>query len=208
MTENGTDISPEALGIETTEEGVKIPEKTVSVPPKKSKVKKMSETFFGGTAKDAAMYVVSDVLVPALKQTLYDMISTGFQRLLFGDTVANGRPVVARPSYSRMNYNSRYRTTTQRPIMPARTGHDFNRVMFDTRADAESVLSYMYDSINETGIVSLADFYIKANEYNSSKVPTTPQDYNFGWTDVRRSRILTTETGYYIIDLPNPKVIR
>ena len=38
MTENGTDISPEALGIETTEEGVKIPEKTVSVPPKKSKV--------------------------------------------------------------------------------------------------------------------------------------------------------------------------
>lgn len=208
MTENGTDISPEALGIETTEEGIKIPEKTVSVPPKKSKVKEMSETFFGGTAKDAAMYVVSDVLVPALKQTLYDMISTGFQRLLFGDTVSNGRPIVARPSSYRMNYNSRYRTTTQRPVMPARTGHDLNRVMFDTRADAESVLSYMYDSINETGIVSLADFYIKANEYNSSRVPTTPQDYNFGWTDVRRSRILTTETGYYIIDLPNPKVIR
>lgn len=208
MTENGIDVSPEALGIKTTEEGVKIPEKTVSVPPKKSKVKEVSETFFGGSAKDAAMYVVTDVLVPALKQTLYDMVSTGFQRLLFGDTVANGRPVVASPSYSRTNYNSRYRTTTQRPAMSVRTGHDFNRVMFDTRADAESVLSYMYDSINETGIVSLADFYIKANEYNNSKMPTTPQDYNFGWTDVRRSRILTTEAGYYIIDLPNPKVIR
>lgn len=208
MTENGIDVSPEALGIKTTEEGVKIPDKTVSVPPKKSKVKEVSETFFGGSAKDAAMYVVTDVLVPALKQTLYDMVSTGFQRLLFGDTVANGRPVVASPSYSRTNYNSRYRTTTQRPAMSARTGHDFNRVMFDTRADAESVLSYMYDSINETGIVSLADFYIKANEYNNSKMPTTPQDYNFGWTDVRRSRILTTEAGYYIIDLPNPKVIR
>lgn len=208
MTENGTDISPEALGIETTENGVKIPEKSVCVPPKKSKVKEVSETFFGGTAKEAAMSVVTDVLVPALKQTIYDMISTGFQRLLFGDTVANGRPIMASPSYSRTNYNSRYRATTQRPTIPARNGHDFNRIVFDTRADAESVLSYMYDSINETGIVSLADFYIKANEYNNSKVPTTPQDYNFGWTDVRRSRILTTETGYYIIDLPNPKVIR
>lgn len=194
-------ITPEALGIEKTEDGVKIKERATKndvIVHEKSKAQQLSETFFGGTAKDAAKSVVNDVLVPALKQTLYDMISTGFQRLLFGNTVSNGRPVIGRPSYSnRYNYNAAYRSNTRQMSKAARGAHDFNTIVFKTRAEAEDILSRMYTAINEYGQTTVADFY------QMSGVSTTPQDFDWGWTDVRRSRIISTQDGW-IIDFPQP----
>ena len=212
-------ITPEALGIKKTATGISIPEKTIEkvvtndvTIKKKNKLKKISETFFGGTPQDAVKSVLMDVLIPALKQTLYDMISTGSQRLLFGNTVANGRPVIGRPiTGGRVNYAKQYtssvnsnRTISRITAEPAQN-HDFNQIMYPTRADAENVLSKMYDLINEYGQATVA------NLYQLSGVTTSAQDYDWGWSDVRRSRIIGVQNGMqeaYIIDFPQPGVIK
>ena len=48
--------------------------------------KKMSDIFLNGDIDDVKSYLINDVLIPAVKETIFDMVNKGLDMLLFNST--------------------------------------------------------------------------------------------------------------------------
>lgn len=75
--------------------------------------------------------------------------------------------------------------------------YNYDDIVFDDRSDAEKTLMRMDEIVNMYGVVTVADMY--------DLVGATCKwiDNKYGWTDIRKSTILSIPGGY-IIDLPKP----
>ena len=48
--------------------------------------RKVKDTFIGGTARGAVEYVVADVVVPTIRDLLFESFQSGMERLIFGES--------------------------------------------------------------------------------------------------------------------------
>lgn len=155
--------------------------------------------WFGDSMDDIGAYVIWDVLIPAAKSTISDIITNSIEMLLYGST-ERGKYIRRDRSRSYVNYNSLYdhkrrrdRTTTTKS--PSR--HDFNEVIFERRIDAEEVLSNLVELIDMYDVATVADFYSAAGldeEWN---------DHKFGWDNLARGTVKRIREGYILV-LPRP----
>lgn len=74
-------------------------------------------------------------------------------------------------------------------------------VVFDTRAEAEEVLSKLIEYIQEYKVTSVADFMELIGKTGSFK------ENNYGWTDLTKASVKIIKGGKYIIDLPKAVVL-
>lgn len=194
---------------EPTEEPADISEKksvvkTPAIVQKKSLGRKIKEMIFGDDAKDVGAYLLSDIFLPAAKNLLYDAVSQGANRLIFGnssDRVRNNRFYGYNSNYR--NYNDRYssRETSKRTMSyRARAHHDFDDIVFNDRGDAQATLDQMMEIIDRYEVCRVSDFY------EAAEITTNYTDDNWGWYSLRGSRILQTRNGF-ILDLPEPEPI-
>lgn len=164
---------------------------------------KFKNIFFGGDVKTSARYVAGDVLLPALRNLVWDMISEGSKRVIFGESGFRRRPTEYR---SRVQYNSPiYRPTDPRlsparlpdqPMHPARVQRrDMNDVIFASREEAERAIEQLIDIIDKYEVASWADFCEMIN------VPSAPIDNKWGWTYLTNVTVRQVRDGY-VIDLP------
>lgn len=175
----------------------------VEVVQKENVAKKTVTRFFGGDPKDVAMYTLRDVLLPALKETLLDIICKGSERLIMGDNTPSNR------NFRRHNgridqytsYNSMYDGPSRLNVNRARSRYDFADILIDSRPKAEDILSRMNDLLDNYGVVRVSDFY---NEVGVTGVYT---DQNWGWTDLRGSSVRQVRGGW-VIEMPQAKDIR
>ena len=175
----------------------------VEVVQKETVAKKTVTRFFGGDPKDVAMYTLRDVLLPALKETLLDIICKGSERLIMGDNAPSNR------NFRRHNgridqyisYNSMYDGPSRLNVNRARSRYDFADILIDSRPKAEDILSRMNDLLDNYGVVRVSDFY---NEVGVTGVYT---DQNWGWTDLRGSSVRQVRGGW-VIEMPQAKDIR
>lgn len=193
------DVSREALGIESDEP--KKDDKVVQgevVVKRKGKAQKVAETFFGGDLRDVASYVVMDVLVPNAKDMLYDMVSQGFSRLLFGEV--RQRSTSRSRSYTSYSSMSTSRTS-RRYDEPKPRGNDFDDITFRDRRDAEAVLDTLRDSLDRYGQCSVAELLKAAG--------ITPKytDYDIGWSNLSRVSISRYRDGY-VLNMPRVEDLR
>ena len=80
---------------------------------------------------------------------------------------------------------------------------DFDGLDFDTKPFAIKVLQKCMDDIEEDGYVSVGRMY----EY--SKIPPSPTDYNYGWTDLDMVEVYPRSDGMYVYRyLPDPKPLQ
>lgn len=189
----------------------------VSINPvvqrKKPLGRRFMETFFNGaTAKGVIQYVMMEVVVPATKDMIADMLSTSVERALFGERRSSTSRSRSRPgtdsfiNYSRMSSTggpSRYARTEEptRSAAPrARATHDFEELVLRTRPEASMVLGRMRDTIQRYGTVSINDLYDMVG------LSGNYTDDKFGWTllDDTNSGIRRVRDGY-VLDLPNPE---
>jgi len=169
--------------------------------------KRMTETFLEDNTRSVGDYVFHDVLIPAAKAMISDMVSGGIEMLLFGQR--RGRSTYREGGRSYTNYNSvSYRgREIGRPQAPeisrtARARHDFDDVVLPTRGDAESVLSELFDLTRDFGMASVADFY------DLCGIETNFTDNKYGWTDLRGANVSRqVRGGGYIINLPRTQPI-
>lgn len=205
------DVSRDALGLNKDSEhrAQKVTSGTVTTK-KKSKSEKAVSTFLGGEPKEVASWVIQDVAIPGIKRMTMDganlaleMIRQGLERLIFGESVSNGRRVVGgRVNYN--NYNRQYVGGGRSNIVissRARATQDFNQQIFENRNDAEAVLTGMYNVLQEYRVVRVSDFY------DLCGVTTEFTDSNWGWYDLRGSSIIRMGDGY-AVSLPQPIEIR
>ena len=168
---------------------------TGNVKTRKNEVRKLTDIFISEDAANVKSYVIMDVLVPGIKNAIYDIVTNSFDMILFGGT--GGRKKSS--SGSKVSYRSYYddrRDDRRESRYSDRNRFDYDDIEFDHRGDAEAVRNEMIDCIERYGMVSVADMYDMAGQ-------TAPYTGNkFGWTSIRTSEIKRVRGGKYIIELP------
>ena len=200
----------EASKSETVRPQIKKIVRTGGVVRKPSVGSRVRETFAGEGAKETGTYVFFDVIIPAIKAMLFDTITQGADRILFGgrDVIRSG--MANAPRTSKINYN---KTSTDmanrypgrnfegggREISrAARSNHRFDEILIETRGEAEMVLDTMQDLISRFQWVSVPEFY--------SMVDVTAEftDEKWGWTNISTAQIRPSR-GKYVLILPSPE---
>lgn len=152
---------------------------------KKSLGKKFVETFISEDIGDVKTYIIEEVLIPAAKDTILD----GMEMLLLGkvrNKNKNGRVV---------NYDRIYSNNKSQHSNPNKARMNFDDVIFESRAEAEEVLTRMVDAIETFGMVTIADLYDLAG------ITGTFQDHKWGWENLSSANVSRVREGY-LLNLP------
>lgn len=179
---------------------------TTVVRRKKPLSKRFAETFVGGDAKGVLGYVMMDVLLPAAKDMVADAVSTGIERMLFGESRSTSRRTGYRPggssgyvNYNRPTTHPAARREESRNISPrARSRHEFDEIILATRAEAEEVIDRLFDLVSKYESATVADLYELVG------ITGNYMDEKWGWTDLRGASIRRIRSGY-LLDLPRPE---
>jgi len=170
---------------------------TPATKHKKTLGEKFKEAFIGSDNRSVGDYIVHDVLVPALKSLINDMVSGGVEMILFGERTRRPSNVTRDRGRSYVSYNSAY-TSTAPQNRATSSRYQFEDIIFGSRGEAETVLSHLVDLTIEYGMASVGDLHELAS--------LTPNftDYNYGWTNLRDACTERTRNGY-ILRLPSPR---
>ena len=169
---------------------------------KRTDAPKLKDVFISEDAANVKNYVFLDVLVPAVKNALSDIVTDGINMILFGDTKRGGKKNNLRDKVSYRSYSdqrdSRYGGSSY-----GRTRlYDYDDVILDSRGEAENVLAHMDDIIEEYDSVSVADLY----DLVGITGRYTDQDY--GWTNIHNARAVRLRDGSWTLDLPKVKPLK
>lgn len=170
--------------------------------------KKFKATIIGGTIRDTAGYMVEDVVVPAIRDMLFDAFEGGLHRMIYGDSHRTRRGSSYPSSYSNVghvNYQS-MSTKPQATHQPAgrmfsrraRSSHDFGEIVLEDRREAQDVLDQMYEYLSRFGEVKVADLYDMVG------IRTSHVDHKWGWTLLQGAKLVRTRDGRFLLDLPEP----
>jgi hypothetical protein len=175
---------------------------TDAVRRKKPLRKKFSEVFIAGSAKTAIGYALWEVLLPAAKDTVVEVITQGVEKLFFGDSRRRGSlPPQSGPtgyvSYNRYSMQSRMSSPQRVMSRQARARHDFDEIVLESRTEAEEVIDRLYEVISRYESATVADLYQLVG------LSSSHTDHKWGWTDIRGAGVSRSRDGY-VLDLPEP----
>lgn len=165
---------------------------------KKNELQKMADIFISEDVDSVKNYIFIDVLVPAIKKAVSDIVTNGIDMLLYGETGRTKKSTTSsKVSYT--NYNVR---PNERQTQPnnRRGSYGYEDVIIDNKCEAEEVLNTMDDIIDNYGIVSVADF----NELVGVSGKFT--DNNYGWSDLKTATVIRVRDGW-VIKLPRAIVL-
>lgn len=178
-----------------------------TVRRKKSLRKQFSETFVSGDMRSTMRYVMLDVLLPAARDMIVDAGSSGIEKLIFGESRRRGSTMPqAGPtgyvSYNRMAMGAAARLPSPQRVMSrrARSRHDFDEIILDSRGEAEEVIDRLFEVVSRYETATVADLYELVG------LPSSHTDHKWGWTDVRGAGVSRVRDGY-LLDLPEPHPI-
>ena len=166
---------------------------------KKGAVESAVDRFVSEDVPNIQKYLVSEVIVPTLKNTIWDAFTNTLDIVLFGGTGrgkrngAGSSRSASYVSYNKYSDNRGGRSYDE----PRRSKYDFSSITFNNKQDAEEVLRQMDAIMDEYKLVTVADLYDligETGEYTDSK---------YGWQNIRNTQVVRGRDGYYI-QLPKP----
>lgn len=142
-------------------------------------------------------FILSDVIIPAAKKAITDIVKNGIDMAIYGADArnrnTNNNPItkISYKNYSSYsNPNAGFRQPT------SRTTYSYDEIIFSNRGEAEMVLTEMDEIISKYGFVKVADFYDLVGTSGSYT------DNNYGWMDLRNAQVVRLSNGEYTIKLP------
>ena len=179
---------------------------------KPSAFRKVVEIFFGHDMREVGRGVVNDVIIPALKDMVFESGKEGLARSLYGDSPVRG---VGRRN-GRVDYGGISKAVggitkivgtsavgsgqTEIP-RSVRSQHNFSELYIENRGDAEKALDGLFDLVDTYDLATVADLYeILGIEWNHV-------DRKWGWTSLRGANIERTYGGYRLV-LPKPVEVK
>ena len=201
---SNSDKSREQLKMQEQKKKELIPLEGVNVTKKKTSAgKKFMETIITDSIEDVKTYVIFDVMIPRVKDTILDMVNQGLNMLFKGDPRSTTKKSSNGGYNPRVSYQSYYdepkygRNTRQGGYHT----YDIGELIVDDRGQAERILDRMFDILENYPAVTVGDLYEIVG------LTTTPSDFNYGWTDLSNSGVKRVGAGYKL-DLPRAKVIQ
>lgn len=165
----------------------------------RSGMSKITDVFISEDASNVKSYIVMDVLVPAVKKAISDIVRDGIDMILYGESrgrkSSSSSSYVSYRDYSRSDDRDRFRDSR------TRSGYNHDDIILETRGEAEEVLTRMDELIDTYGVVSVADLYDligKSCEYTDNK---------YGWTNIRNAEPIRVRDGY-MLKLPKALPIK
>lgn len=159
---------------------------TGKVVTKQNNARKLSSIFIADDVNNVKSHIFMEVLVPALKKAVSDMVRDGIDMLLYGE--AGNKKRSSNTAY--VSYDKRYNGESNRRTSTVRAGYHFDDIGIESRVEAEEVLDCMNDAIDRYGVVSVADLYDLCGLNHSFT------DNKYGWTSLRNAAIVRDRDGY------------
>ena len=152
---------------------------------------------------------ISDVATNTIN-TLSDVATTSIKRAIFGESYddrrrnsndywyGSRRYVDNRMSSSRGRGYVDYSRQSEKALhhKSENLSNVVRVIEFDSTNEANEVLSYMIDSVEQYGLVTVADFY------ELSDVASKFTDHQFGWTNLDGVRVVPIRGGGFYISFP------
>lgn len=163
---------------------------------KKSELQKLRDTFISEDIGNVKSYILKDVLVPRIRDAIADIIKNTTDMVFYGTTrrttTSSGKPIA-----SKISYDGMFRGSTQnREPVKTRNGFDFDEITFQSRGDAELVLSTMEDMIEQYKVVTVGELYNLADVSTDNFMV-----YKYGWTDLHSAKAVPSTDGW-VLKLP------
>ena len=163
---------------------------------KKGEMQKFADVFIAEDANNVKSYILMEVIIPAVKKAISDIVTTGIDMILYGEAGRSRK----NSTTSKVSYRNYYERDSDRiragSAANRRSGLEYDDILFDTRGDAEAVLDAMNDIISQYGTVSVSDFY------DLARVPNDNFTMNrYGWTNIAGATAVRVRDGY-ILKLP------
>ena len=169
------------------------------VSRRRSLGKKIVDILFNGDIQDVKSYVINDVFIPAVKETIFEMVNKGLDMVLFG---GSSRSVSKQNNQTYISYNNYSKRTTpetrQRSVRRVEERADEEDLIFRERGPAELVLEKIFAIFEEYHIVTKADLNDILNRSGNFT------DNNWGWTDLNGACVERVRGGY-LLNLPKMK---
>ena len=152
---------------------------------RKSEIRKLTDVFLAKDIHEVKEYIIMEVAIPAIK----DIISSTVNAFLYGDRSNPSKTTNASwASYGK--YYDKGKTTS--PSEPVKKRLDYRDLTFNTKGDAEEVLSALEELISMYGKASVADLFDLADmecEYT---------DNRYGWKSLASASTYQTRDGYML----------
>jgi hypothetical protein len=152
--------------------------------------------------------MVTEVVVPAVRDTMAEALQSGIEKLIYGDSRPRrgSTPPAGYSSVGHVNYQ-RMSAPTVKPSQPrmlsrrSRTRQDFGEIIIQSRVEADEVIERMFDILSRYGSVSVADLY------ELTGIASSHTDYKWGWHELRGAKAVRLRDGNFLLDLPEPEML-
>ena len=163
------------------------------VTRKKSGVRKLADEFISEDAKNIKSFVFGEVLIPAVKKAISDIVTNGIDMILYGGS----KPGAKRSISDRVSYRNYYDGGPRESSVtrPSYSAYSYDDVVFNNRGEAENVLSSMEEILERYNAVTVADLYDLVG------ITGNYTDNKYGWTSLRSADVIRVRDGY-VIKLP------
>lgn len=177
------------------------------VATKKPLGKRLWDLFIGQDPKDLRDYFIKDVLIPEM----LDIAGMGFDSVLdnigmrFGSGPARKRTGYGGYSNGKVSYSGLFKKSYEnarrnRPTRRDRNDRDeyqndkvdYRNVVLQYREDAENVIDHMIERIEDTGSISVAEFF------DMLELPSKFTDNDWGWENARDIGLKRVHGGWLI----------
>lgn len=159
---------------------------------------KFADTFLAETVQNTGKYMINEVVIPAIVDTIVDALTSGISMLFKGSPTSTRR----KSSNGRTNYSSfsrgggsssdRERDRDERRFSRDRYG--LLDIIFDTRGDALEVRDCLYEVMDKYHVVSVSDYY----ELSKAGDQATYTDRKNGWYELGDMQITRDRDGFRI----------
>ena len=104
------------------------------VTTKKNEVRKLTDIFISEDARNVKSYIFMDVLVPAIKKAISDIVTDGIDMILYGGS-GSGRKTKPSNNVSYRNYYESPRNSMSSRNDPQRSRFDYDDIVFESRGE-------------------------------------------------------------------------
>lgn len=163
---------------------------------KKSEAQKLADIFISEDASKVKEYIFMDVLIPAAKKAISDIVTNSIDMILYGEA---GRSKKSNTPATKVSYGSYYNNGRNDRDgyrqSTSRSTYSYDEVILATRGEAEAVITQMDEIVAQYGFVRVADLYDLVG------ITGSYTDNNYGWTDIRSAQVVRVRDGY-LLKLP------
>lgn len=158
---------------------------------KKNEMRKLRDVFISEDVKSVKSYILMDVLVPAIKDAIEDIVTNGIRMVLRGETSARKSSSASKISYNRI-YDSKINNDRFARDSSPSLRYSYDDIILESRGEAEDVITRMEEIIEEYGFVRVADLYDLVG------ITGDYTDNKYGWTSIRSAEPVRVRNGYML----------